>query len=123
MPNNKYTFNPADFEIVKQIALTFPGTEESVSHEATPSVKVRGKLLCRLHDSQPFIPIHIGFENRDHYLENYPDCFLLPEHFKNYPYMCMHLYVDDIALIKEVLEVSWRGLASKTMIKQWEASK
>jgi hypothetical protein len=36
-------YNPADFDVVKQIALTFPGTEESVSHEGTPSIKVRGK--------------------------------------------------------------------------------
>ena len=44
-------FNYSDFDFVKNIALKFPDTEESVSHEGTPSIKMRGKLLCRLHDS------------------------------------------------------------------------
>ena len=58
-------FNPADFEPIKKIALLFPGAEESISHENTPSIKVRGKLMCRLHDCGEFIPIHLDFEKRD----------------------------------------------------------
>lgn len=43
MKNKTVNFIYADFEVVKNIALTFPDTEESISHEGTPSVKVRGK--------------------------------------------------------------------------------
>lgn len=114
-------FNPADFEPIKQIALQFPGTEESVSHENTPSVKVRGKLLCRLHDNGEIIPIHIGFENRDHYLEKYPELFHLPAHFVKYPYMAMWTMQQyDKKLLTEVLLAAWKGLASKKQLAEWE---
>ena len=116
-------FNYSDFDFVKNIALNFPETEESVSHEGTPSVKVRGKLMCRLHDNGEFIPIRIGFESRDYFLENYPEIFHLPDHFKNYPYMCMWKDCRDRKLVTEVLEISWRYLATKKQVKDWDASK
>jgi len=40
MKNKAVNYNYSDFEAVKNIALTFPDTEESISHEGTPSVKV-----------------------------------------------------------------------------------
>lgn len=113
-------FNREDFETVKQIALQFPGTEESLSHEGTPSVKVRGKLMCRLHDNGEFIPIRLNFEVRDKYLDSHPEIFHLPDHFKAYPYICMWLNSYDTKLLTEVLEQSWRALASKKQIKEWE---
>lgn len=116
-------FNYTDFDVVKNIALTFPGTEESVSHEETPSVKVRGKLMCRLHDSGEFIPIRLGFELRDQYLEAYPEIFHVPDHFKNYPYICMWISNHNQKLITEVLELSWKGLATKKQIKEYDESK
>ena len=54
MKSKTVNFNYADFEPIKNTALTFPGTEESTSHEKTPSIKVCGKLMCRLHDSGEF---------------------------------------------------------------------
>ena len=65
MKSKTVNFNYADFEAVKNIALTFPDAEESISHEGTPSVKVRGKLMCRLHESGKFIPIRLDFAIRD----------------------------------------------------------
>ncbi len=116
-------FDPADFSVVKAIALTFPDTEESTSHEGTPSVKVRGKLMCRLHDNGEFIPIHLDFEVRDRYLDSHPEIFHLPDHFKGYPYICMWIHDYDRKLLKEVLELSWRGLASKKSIKAYDEKK
>lgn len=117
---SKHTFNPADFEPVKKIALTFPGAEEGVSHKDTPSVKVSGKLMCRLHDSGEFIPIRLDFSMRDRYLESHPELFHLPDHFKPYPYICMWINSYDKKLLKEILELSWRGLASKKQVQEYE---
>ena len=113
-------FNPADFETAKNVALQFPGTEESISHENTPSVKVRGKLMCRLHDCGEFIPIQLTFELRDKYLDSHPEVFHLPVHFKNYPYVCMWIHKYDMKLLNEVLELSWRSLASKKLMNEWD---
>lgn len=123
MKKNEQHFNSRDFDAVKNIALQFPGAEESVSHENTPSVKVNGKLMCRLHDNGEFIPIRIGFENREHYLETYPELFLLPDHFKNYPYICMWAHASDKKLLKEILELSWKNLASKKQLAEWNTKK
>jgi hypothetical protein len=116
-------FNYADFEIIKNIALTFPETEEDISHEGTPSVKVRGKLMCRLHDSGTFIPIHLDFEIRDRYLDSHPEIFYLPDHFKPYPYICMWTHNYDRKILTEILELSWKGLATKKQLKEYDEKK
>ncbi len=114
-------YNPADFEAVKQVALSFPETEEALSHEGTPSVKVRGKLMCRLHETGRFIPIRLSFEIRDQYLDSHPELFHLPEHFKSYPYICMWIHHHyDLKLLKQVLALSWRELATKKAIKAYD---
>jgi hypothetical protein len=122
MPKNppRVNFNPADFEPVRQIALKFPGAEDSISHEGTPSIKVRGKLLCRLHESGEFLSIQTGFERREYYLETYPEAFHLPEHFKAYPYIALWLHAARKPLLEEVLEQGWRRLASKKQLKEWD---
>ena len=117
------SFNYLDFDFVKNIALTFSGTEESVSHEGTPSVKVCNKLMLRLHESGEFIPIHLDFEMRDRYLESYPEFFHLPEHYKAYKYICMWSNCKETELLNEILELSWKGLATKKMIKEFEEQK
>ena len=123
MKNKTVNFNYSDFEAVKNIAMTFPDTEESISHEGTPSVKVRGKLMCRLHDNGEFIPIRLEFELRDKYLDSHPEIFHLPDHYKSYPYICMWVHNYDKKLLTEVLEQSWKGLATKKQLKEYDEKK
>ena len=116
-------FNYSDFALLRDIALTFPNTEESVSHEGTPSIKVRGKLMFRLHESGEFFPIHLDFDNRDKYLERYPEIFHLPDHFIKYPYICMWIHQYDKKLLHEILELSWKSLSTKKQIQDYEMHK
>lgn len=116
-------FNPADFDQVKQIALSFPDTEESLSHEGTPSVKLRGKLMCRLHETGKFISIRLDFPIRDQYLDSHPEIFHLPDHFKKYPYICMWIGNRNKKLLTEILELCWKGLASKKQITLFDEKK
>jgi hypothetical protein len=123
MKSKRINFSYSDFEPIKNIALTFPGAEESTSHETTPSIKVRGKLMCRLHESGEFIAIRLDFDKRDNFLDTYPEIFHLPDHYKLYPYICMWTQTKDNKLLTEVLELSWKGLATKKQIIDWEATK
>ena len=123
MKGKTIKYNYSDFEPVKNIALTFPNTEESISHEGTPSVKVRNKLMCRLHDSGEFISIRFDFEIRDKYLDSHPEIFHLPDHFKAYPYICMWTHNYDKNLLAEILELSWKGLATKKQVKEFDEKK
>ena len=113
-------FNSADFEPIRRVALQFPGAEDSVSHENTPSIKVRGKFMCRLHENGEFIAIRLDFDLRNAYLDSHPEIFHLPDHYRNYPSICMWVHDYDMRLLREVLEASWRGLASKKQILAWE---
>lgn len=77
--------------------------------------------MCRLHDSGEFIPIRLEFPIRDQYLDSHPEIFHLPDHFRNYPYICMWIHHYNRQLLHEVLELSWRGLASKKQIRDFDA--
>ena len=123
MKRKTVNFNYADFEPIKNIALTFSGVEESTSHENTPSIKVPGKLMCRLHDSGELIPIRLDFELSDKYFDSHPEIFHLPDHFKTYPYICMWTHNYDRNLLTEILEQSWKGLATKKQIKEYDENK
>lgn len=117
------SFNPADFEPIKKIALGFPGAAESVSHYDTPSIKINGKFMCRLVEGGDFIPIHLDFELREKYLEQYPEIFHVPDHYKKYKYICLWVHPYNTALLKEILEHSWRGLATKKQLTEWHSRK
>lgn len=112
-----------DFEPVKAIALEFPGTKEGVTPDGAPSVKMKDKLMCSLHQSGELITIRLEVYIRDQYLARYPSIFLLPPNFKGYPYLAMKIHQYDPVFLRKVLEESWLGMASKRDLVQWEAVK
>ncbi len=116
-------FNPRDFDPVLETALRFPGTEESVSHYNTPSVKVKGKFMCRLHEDGDFIATHMPFEEREKYLEHYPEAFHLPEHYLKYPYVCIWIEALSRIPLQEILEKSWRSVATAKLQAEYDAGK
>lgn len=75
--------------------------------------------MSRLHESGEFIAIRLGFEYHEQYLEMYPETFHIPDHYKGYPYICMWTNKFNKKVIVELLELSWKGLASKTQLKEW----
>lgn len=79
--------------------------------------------MCRLHESGEFIPIHLGFEIRDKYLDSHPETFHLPDHFKAYPYICMWTHHYDKKLVEEILEQSWKGLTTMKQVKEYDENK
>ncbi len=112
-------FNPRDFDQVSEIALQFPGVESDLSHYDTPSVKVKGKFLCRLHENGEFIATRMEFKDREHYLEQYPEAFHIPEHYVKYPFICIWIESLHRIPLKEVLEKGWRSLASQKLQAQY----
>ena len=120
MNKKQISFNPAGFDPVKTIALQFPGAAEAVSHYATPSVKINGKFMSRLHESGEFIAIRLPFEHRDQYLDRYPEIFHLPDHYINYPFICFWGKKCPKKLLTEIITLSWKSLATKKQLKEWE---
>ena len=120
MKSKTVNFNYADFEPIKNIALTFPNTAKSTSYQKTSSIKDRGKLMCRLHDSGEFTPIRLDFELRENYLDSHPEIFHLPDHFRAYPYIYMWTHNYDKDLLTEILKLNWKGLAIKKQLEEWQ---
>ena len=65
----------------------------------------------------------LNIELRDKYLDSYPEVFHLPDHYKNYPSICMWINTGNIHLIKEILELSWKELATEKQVREWEEVK
>lgn len=106
-------FNPADFEPVRQLALTFPHASDGLSHNDTPSVKIKKNLLCRLHENGEWIVIRTDFESRAMFLDKYPESCLITPHFLKYPYLAVYISSYRITMIKEILESGYLAITRK----------
>src|SRR5262249_29287263 len=108
------------FDTVRQIAFEFPGVEEGTTY-GTPALKVRGKLFARLHQSGVCIVVRIHENERAMRMEADPHTYYITDHYANYPLMLVRLssvYLDDLRVL---LEESWRRVAPKRLIAEYDA--
>lgn len=77
-----------DFETVRAFGRTLPGVEESTAY-GSPALKVRGKLLACIPTHRSAEPdslaVSVGIDRRAELLEEAPDIYYAPEHYRNYP--------------------------------------
>jgi len=106
-------FNPADFALVREIALQFPDASDSLSHYDTPSVKIKKNLLCRLHEGGEWLAMRTDFESRELFLEKYPESCFINAHFLNYPYIGVYVGNYNRELLKAILESGYRAITAK----------
>ena len=109
-----------DLDTLREIALAFPGTEESTSY-GTPSFKVKKKLFARLHQDDESVVVKIDFQDREVWMEEDPDTFFITDHYLNYPMMQVRLSRVKPAEIAELLEEAWRRAAPRGLIKEFDA--
>ena len=62
--------------------------------------------------------MRLDFELSDKYLDSHPEIFHSPDHFKAYPYICKYNY--NRKLLTEILELSWKGLATKKQVVKYD---
>ena len=106
-----------DIDVLREIALTLPGVEESTIHGA-PSWKVRGKLLAcpALHGSTgpDTIAVKLDFEQRDRLIAAAPGIYYVTDHYVKHPIVLVRLSRMDRDSLTEVLSMAWRFMSSKT---------
>jgi hypothetical protein len=105
------------FADVHALATKLPGVEIGQSY-GTPALKVKGKLMARLHDDGETLVLRTTSVNREYLLEAWPDAFYLTDHYRNYPWVLVRLSVIARARLAEVLEDAWELVAPKRLRTQ-----
>ncbi len=93
---------------VVAIGLRFPEVEVSTWF-GTPSLKVRGKSMCRLRtDPDALVLRVIDLGEREALLQGQPDAFFTTPHYDGYAYVLVRLDRIGQALLAELVEDAWR---------------
>ena len=106
---------------VVEIGSRFPGVEVTTSY-GTPSLKVRGKFMCRLRSDPDALAIRVAdMGEREALLQSQPDAFFTTPHYDGYPFVLVHLEVVDPTELAELVEDAWRTRAPKRLVADHDA--
>jgi len=110
------------FEQVRTVALAFPGVEDSTSYR-TPALKVRGKLLARLHQSMECLVLRADFLDRQIMMQSAPGTFFITDHYRNYPWVLVRFSAVQPRELPGLIERACRLVGPKTLVKHYEAER
>jgi hypothetical protein len=110
------------FEQVRSVAFTFPGVEDSTSYR-TPALKVRGKLLARLHQSIDCLVLRADFLDRQILMQSAPSAFFITDHYRDYPWVLVRFSAVEAHELPSLVERAWRLVAPKTLVKNYDAER
>jgi hypothetical protein len=108
---------------LREIALSFPETEEGMSY-GRPSYKAFGKFLTRLRrEDNSVVLTGVTVDEREMLIEAEPQTFHLTPHYKDYPCVLARLEQVDPGTVRNYLERRWRACAPKKFLKEWDAAR
>lgn len=96
------------YDTVRRLALTLPNTEEGTSY-GTPAVKVKGKLLLRLHDVGDKIVLKMPFDRREELMAGDPETYFITDHYQNYPWVLVSLAKVPAEALRDLLLTAHRA--------------
>ena len=99
-----------------------PGVADSTSY-GTPAVKVRGKLLARLHQDGECVVLRADLLDREIMLQADPEVFFITAHYRDYPWILLRLAALDAAALPDLLERAWRLVAPKSLVDRFDQGK
>jgi hypothetical protein len=109
------------FDDIRKLALTWPEVEDGASY-GTPALKVRRKMLARLkEDGDSLVMPSVPQDERAMLIETQPEIFYFTDHYRNYPMVLIRLSKAKRATIEPFLRRRWRELASKTVVRAFDA--
>jgi hypothetical protein len=110
----------ATFEQVRLAAHALPGVEDSTSY-GTPALKVRGKLLARLHQSGECLVLRADLLDREILLQSDAGVFFITDHYRDYPWILVRFASVHPEALPELLERAWRLVAPKSLVSRHDA--
>lgn len=97
--------------------VTLPGTSEEICY-GTPGFYVQKKLLTRLWENGVVLVVYV--EDRDKWMQAEPEIYFITDHYRNHPYMLVHLDKIDPEELKKLLTECWMQRASKNLVKEFQ---
>jgi len=108
---------------VVEIAERLPGVELGTSY-GTPSLKVRGKFMCRLRSDPDALVLRVvDMGEREALLQGQPEAFFTTPHYAGYPAVLVRLNAVDPAELAELIEEAWRIRAPKRLIEHYDETR
>ncbi|MBI4891971.1 MAG: MmcQ/YjbR family DNA-binding protein [Acidobacteria bacterium] len=99
------------FDTVREIGLEMTGVEEGMSY-GLPALKVDGRLVACVpgHKSAEAgsLVVSMDFEQRAALMEEMPEAFYLPEHYRNYPFLLVRLGQINVEQLRGLLKSACR---------------
>jgi hypothetical protein len=121
-PRHRAASAGVTFEQVRTIAFTFPGVEDGTSY-GTPALKVRGKLLARVHQSIDCLVLRADFLDRQILMQAAPSAFFITDHYRDYPWVLVRFSAVEARELPSLIERAWRLVASKALVKNYDADR
>lgn len=110
------------FTRVQQLAEQLPGAEVSTSY-GTPAIKVRKKLLLRLHQKEDaFVMLLDSVAVQQSLIATDPMSFYITDHYEGYAAVLVRPTVDEETFF-ELMQQKWRSLANPRELAAYEAAR
>jgi hypothetical protein len=109
------------FDTVWQLGLEMPEVEKTTTYGAS-ALKLRGQLLACVAINKSAEPnslmLRIDFDQRDGLLAEDPATYYVTDHYVNYPAVLVRLNRIQQEALRDLLNVAWRFVMSKTKEKR-----
>jgi hypothetical protein len=106
---------------VVEIAGRLPGCEVSSTY-ATPSLKVRGKFMCRLRSDPDALVVRcLDLADASALKLGQPDVFFSTPHYDGWPVVLVNLDTVTKEQLFELIEDAWRLQAAKRVVAAYDA--
>lgn len=100
----------------------FPGVGTSTWF-GTPSLKVRGKSMCRLRTDPDALVLRVSdLGEREALLQGQPEAFFSTPHYDGHPYVLVRLEAVDPIELAELVEEAWRIRAPKKLVAEYDSA-
>lgn len=103
-----------------RLARALPGAEEGTSY-GTPAWRVAGRLFARARKDGKSLVLRMERDERDMLIAANPRVFHITEHYRNHPAVLVSLDAVTPGELGNLLERSWRMMATKRLVAELEA--
>jgi hypothetical protein len=110
------------FEMLREMVLTLPGTEETTSWDAR-SFKVNGKVILYWNPTWDAPVFKVPVEERDFLIEADPETFFTTDHHRAHRLVLARPDKLDPGWARGNIEQVWRAQAKRATVKAWDAER